>query len=215
MKFRLFSIAVFLLCFVPRALFCQTQEQNSIPPDSTIAVLFVGNSLTYTNDLPLLVTHEAKNNGISVATRMLAYPNYSLEDHWQDGGLQKIFNSEKFDFVVVQQGPSSQLDGKEMLLKYGSKIKKLCDKQNAKLVFFMVWPAKDNWHTFPGVIANYSTAAAVTQSILCPVGLEWKRYIESKGDYSYYGPDQFHPSLSGSLAAAKVIVETLKENITK
>ncbi|NOS90284.1 MAG: SGNH/GDSL hydrolase family protein [Cyclobacteriaceae bacterium] len=191
---------------------CHAQEQSRIEKDSTLHILFVGNSLTYTNNLPELVSKEARTQRINLITEMLAFPNYALEDHWQDRELQRRIMNGKFDFVIVQQGPSSQSDGREMLLDFGARIKNLCDQHDSKLVFFMVWPARTNWNTFPGVIRNYTEAAMATKSILCPVGSEWKQYIESTADYSYYGPDQFHPSLKGSQNAAAMIFKVLLEN---
>lgn len=171
----------------------------------SIHVLFVGNSLTYTNNLPELVQSEAANMSVSIKTEILANANYALEDHWNDGELQRLIKTGNFDFVVVQQGPSSQHDGREMLLKFGKRIKALCDQYHCRLVFFMVWPAIANIQTFDGVVQNYTDAASETNSILCPVGKSWKEYIEKTGDYSYYGPDGFHPSLKGSKEAARII----------
>jgi hypothetical protein len=173
------------------------------------SILFVGNSLTYTNDLPALVTTLAKQKGITVSTTSLAKPNYALEDHWIDGEMQELIRKHKYDFVVVQQGPSSQADGRIMLMDYGERIKQFCAAHNTKLAFFMVWPARPNLHMFDGVITNYTDAATSTGSLLCPVGSEWKKYFAETGDYSYYGPDQFHPSQKGSESAAAIIVKTL------
>jgi len=174
-----------------------------------VRILFVGNSLTYANNLPQLVKKVATRNDIRIQTDMLAYSNYALEDHWNDGELQSLITNGDYDYVVVQQGPSSQADGKAMLLEYGERIKSLCDKQDTKLAFYMVWPARINYHTFEGVIANYSLAASHTKSILCPVGKVWKGYIDSTQDFSYYGSDGFHPSLTGSQLAAEIIFESL------
>lgn len=170
-----------------------------------IRILFVGNSLTYTNNLPKLVEHEAHDKKVSVKTDVLAFANYALEDHWNDGKLQQLIQSEDYDYIIVQQGPSSQADGREMLLNYGKKISALCERHKCRLVFFMVWPAIGNFQNFDGVIQNYADAAKETNSILCPVGKSWKEYIDKTNDYSYYGPDGFHPSLKGSMAAAQII----------
>ncbi|HEY3403733.1 MAG TPA: SGNH/GDSL hydrolase family protein [Ohtaekwangia sp.] len=178
--------------------------------EKNIHILFVGNSLTYANNLPLLVEEAAKGRGIKVTTEMLAYPNYALEDHWNDGVLQKKITGKKFQYVIVQQGPSSQADGRTMLLDYGQRIKNLCDKHNTKLVFFMVWPSRANSYTFDGVISNYTEAATKTGALLCPVGKIWKTHFEKTNDYSYYGPDEFHPSTAGSKVAADAIVEVVK-----
>lgn len=177
--------------------------------DKSIHVLFVGNSLTYTHNLPVRVEQVAKTHGVKLTTEVLAYANYALEDHWNDGELQKRIASNTFQYVVVQQGPSSQADGRAMLLDYGQRIKLLCDKHGAQLVFFMVWPSRANNRTFDGVINNYTEAAVKTGSLLCPVGKLWKEHFEKTNDYSYYGPDEFHPSAVGSNVAAEAIFNVL------
>ncbi|HOY14105.1 MAG TPA: hypothetical protein PLY70_13240 [Saprospiraceae bacterium] len=77
----------------------------------------------------------------------------------------------------------------------------------------MVWPSIQNWSTFDGVIKNYDQAAKANNAIICPVGKEWKLHIENTKDYSYYGPDGFHPSLEGGKFAARIIFESLFEFI--
>lgn len=173
------------------------------------SILFIGNSLTYANDLPALVEQIGREKGIVIKTKTLAYPNYALEDHWNDNNLQTLIASKKYNFVVVQQGPSSQADGRAMLLDYGARIKNLCVTHNTQLAFFMVWPAFANFNNFDGVIRNYTDAAVATNSLLCPVGKQWKEYFVSTGDYTYYGSDMFHPSQRGSENAALIIFKTL------
>jgi hypothetical protein len=177
--------------------------------DSAKKVLFVGNSLTYYNDLPELVEKIGRDSGVEIKTEMVAYGNYALEDHWNDGAIQTLIAGKKYDFVVVQQGPSSQADGRVMLLDYGARIKNICTPHNTKLAFYMVWPARSNFDTFDGVVKNYTDAAAATNSLLCPVGQFWRSHIQATGDYSYYGPDMFHPSQKGSEKAAWIIFKTL------
>jgi lysophospholipase L1-like esterase len=192
-------LVVFLLC-------CGSCSKAA---DTTRTILFVGNSLTYTNDLPSIVVELALAKGINVRTEMLAFPNYAFEDHWNDGRMETLIDDKKYDFVVIQQGPSSQEEGRVMLLEYGRRISVVCKRNNTQLVFFTVWPAYANFINFDNVIKNYGNAAASTQALLCPVGEAWKKYIVETGDLSYYGPDQFHPSEKGSRAAALIIVDTL------
>lgn len=178
----------------------------------TTKILFVGNSLTYTNNLPSLVEQEAKSRGVKVKTMTLAYPNYAIIDHWNDGEVQKYIKSEKYDFVVIQQGPSSQSEGRRMLIEDGAKLRKLCDQSGSRLVYFMVWPSQTYYSTFDGVIKNHKDASKQNDAILCPVGEAWKAYFDNTGDYSLYGSDGFHPSPKGSRLAAEVIVDTLFKN---
>lgn len=175
----------------------------------TTRILFVGNSLTYTNNLPSLVEQESKSRGIKVKTLTIAYPNYAIIDHWNDGEVQKYIKSEKYDYVIIQQGPSSQSEGRKMLIEDGGKFQKLCQQSGAKLVYFMVWPSQTYYYTFEGVIKNHRDAAERNEALLCPVGEAWKAYFDNTEDFSLYGSDGFHPSPKGSRLAAEVIVDTL------
>lgn len=173
-------------------------------------LLFIGNSLTFANDLPKLVESTALAQGVHVSTKMVAHPNYGLEDHWNEGVIQELIKCGVYDFVIIQQGPSSQAYGRDSLLDFGGRIAQLCEDNDAKLAFFMVWPSLQNYSTFPGVIANYTHAANASNALLCPVGLVWKQYFDETNDFSYYGADGFHPSLAGSTIAAQVIVDSLE-----
>ena len=85
-------------------------------------ILFVGNSLTYSNNLPKIVEFIAKKSGEKIITKSLCYPNYALVDHLHDGTFQKLMAKGKYDYVIVQQGPSSQSEGKKMLIEDGAII---------------------------------------------------------------------------------------------
>lgn len=172
-------------------------------------LLFVGNSLTQYNNLPGLVKKIYNETGKSVSITTLLKGGTGLEDHWNSEELQPEINSGFYDYVIVQQGPSSQEYGRWSLMTFGGLIAESCNENSAKLAFFMVWPSRTYYSTFDGVIQNYTDAAAATNSILCPVGRVWKNHFDQTEDFSYYGVDGFHPSLKGSQVAAEVIVQSL------
>lgn len=174
-------------------------------------ILFIGNSLTYTNDLPSLVKFRAEHNGINLGIKMIARGNYALIDHWDDGVIQKEIRTKQYDYVVIQQGPSSQAFGHQILVDYGRRITTLCDEYEAVLAYYMVWPALTNYDTFEAVIKNHENAASRNRALLCPVGAVWKSHFDTTDDFDYYGSDGFHPSIKGSEVAAEVIFNTLTE----
>lgn len=51
-------------------------------------VLFIGNSLTYANDLPEMVRALALAAGDTLRVGSVANPDWSLEDHWNGGGAR-------------------------------------------------------------------------------------------------------------------------------
>jgi hypothetical protein len=170
-----------------------------------IRVLFVGNSLTYFNNLPELVKKVAAADGMKLTVESIAYPDYALMDHLAEGKVQKKLKSEKFDFVVVQQGPSSQAEGMEWLLNASFILSPLCKEKGIDLVFYMVWPGKSRMQDFPAVYRNYKLAADTTNSIFSPAGQAWIEAWSASPNLALYGVDNFHPSYNGSLLAAIVI----------
>ena len=136
-------------------------------------------------------------------------PDYAISDHWNDGQVQKEISENHYDFVIIQQGPSSQTVGREILIEYGEKYSVLCKNNHAKLCYFMVWPSLANYDTFDGVIKNYGEASQFNDAILFPVGKVWKAHFDSTGNFDYYATDGFHPSKKGSIIAAEIIVEYL------
>lgn len=211
---RVFQLSLLIALFSnSKSLYGHTDQhpQRNVP----IKVLFVGNSLTYSNNLPKLVEIGAKKMGVEIKTSMVAYPNYAMEDHWEEKKVVRLLEQENFDFLIVQQGPSSQNDGRKMLLDYGAKFKTVCNATNTRLVFFMVWPSLNYFRSMDQVISNYTEAASFNKALLCPVGAVWKDYIDQRGDLSLYEADGFHPSLKGSLLAAQVITDTLLEEISE
>ena len=197
----------FLLLFFLGGLFF-SHGQASLS-NKKVNILFVGNSLTYSNNLPKLVKEQAKKKGIIVKTKMIAYPNYALIDHLDDKEVKAALETNKYDFLIIQQGPSSQESSKKLLLEGAKEFSRLCMKYQTKLCFFMVWPALDYYQTFDAVIKNHHEAALLNDAILCPVGEVWKARFEDTNNFDYYGSDGFHPSVKGSEAAADIIVKSL------
>lgn len=177
--------------------------------DAEFKILFVGNSLTYFNNLPELVELEAASKDIDLKANSITKGNYAIVDHWADGIVQQEIKSQQYDFVVIQQGPSSQEEGYQMLMDGGKDYANLCEANDTQLAYFMVWPSRQYYYTFDGVIRNYTESAKANNALLCPVGKIWKEHFDVTNDFSYYGPDGFHPSLEGSKVAAEVIVKSL------
>ncbi|OIQ38882.1 MAG: hypothetical protein BM563_05090 [Bacteroidetes bacterium MedPE-SWsnd-G1] len=175
------------------------------------AILFIGNSLTYTNNLPQLVKKEGKKKGNKIKTTLLAKPNYAIVDHLNEGSVQKELKAKNYDYIIIQQGPSSRPEGKKLLIESGIAINALLKGTKTKLVYFMVWPSMAYYQTFDSVIKNHKDAAKLNNAILCPVGEEWKRHFDATKNFDYYGLDGFHPSLKGSKNTAEIIVNTLFE----
>lgn len=180
-------------------------------PENALRVLFVGNSLTYFNELPDLVAAMATATGRErpPAFAMVALPDYSLEDHWRDGRARAAIQNGAWDFVVMQQGPSSLPQNQEHLRTWAQTFAPSIRGAGARPALYMVWPAESRSQDFQGVFSAYSTAANAVDGIFLPAGQAWRTAWAKDASLPLYGPDGFHPSLLGSWLAGLVIYGAL------
>ncbi len=174
-------------------------------------ILFVGNSLTYVNDLPALIDQIADLDSTTINYSSFLYPDYSLEDHWNEGKVKAQIEKEDYDFVIAQQGPSALQESQVLLMDYAGKFAELCNKNKSKLVLYMVWPSASRLFDLDNVIYSYTNAARKTSALLCPAGLAWKNAWAGDSTLALYAFDNFHPSMTGSLLAALTIYGVLAE----
>jgi hypothetical protein len=172
-------------------------------------VLFVGNSLTYANDLPRTIADMAKSVGdTTLVYRTVAKANHALEDHWYDGIGARIA-ADDWQVVVMQQGPSSTLTNQFHLEIWTRKLDSVVTAAGARSALYMVWPAQQNFGTYDGVRDSYRNAATVVNGMFIPAGEAWRTAWTTDPNLAFYGDDLFHPSRLGTYMAALVHFEML------
>jgi hypothetical protein len=173
-------------------------------------VLFVGNSITYTNQLPGILEALADSAGLPLLeTAMLAYPNFSLEDHWNDGRAATTIRKGGWHHVVLQQGPSSVEANRQLLIQFASAFNELATAHGAASALYMVWPTSDRQQDFDRASESYRLAAQAVNGLLFPVGDAWRETWARDATITLYGPDGLHPSVEGSYLAALVMFGAL------
>lgn len=190
-------------------LISQNKNLAATEPVKDLKVLFIGNSLTYTNNLPALVEEMATLDGKKISTHSIVLANYSIEDHWNEGVAEAEIKKGGYDFVIFQQGPSALPESQFLLLEYAGRFAKVCRENNSKMALYMVWPSKARLFDLDNVIRSYTNAAEKTGSLLCPAGLSWKYAWQASPSTSLYGPDDFHPGIDGSVLAALTVYAVL------
>jgi hypothetical protein len=176
-----------------------------VVPPGDVKVLFVGNSLTYFNDLPGMVEGLAvAAGGPSIGTGSVAFADFGLEDHWRSGEAKRAIALGGWNFVVMQQGPSAT-EGRPSLLSFSQTFATEIRRVSAHPGLYMVWPAKARSFDFDGVSESYRMAAQQVNGALFPVGEAWRAVWRRDPEARLYGPDEFHPSALGTLVAAMTI----------
>src|SRR5215217_3527977 len=105
-----------------------------------LRVLYVGNSLTATNDLPAVVASLARSSGRRVDYRTIAFGGYSLEDHWYQGDARAALASGRWDVVVMQQGPSALPEGQAHLREWATRFADEARANGTRPALLTVWP---------------------------------------------------------------------------
>jgi hypothetical protein len=174
-------------------------------------VLFIGNSLTYINDLPAMVAALAAANGQpALTTKMVAFADFGLPDHWDEGqqGEARTAIREGWDVVVMQQGPSSRPENRAILVDYAKRFAEEIRAAGGHPALYAVWPAEENIADLHRAAAAYAEAARAVDGLLMPVSVAWQLAWQRDPCLALYS-DGLHASPAGTLLAALVIYQQL------
>ncbi len=187
-------------------------SRRSAADDARTWVLFVGNSHTYINDVPRMVRRVAEQAGnFDIRADMVAFPDYSLQDHWYQGAARTALERYRWDFVVMQQGPSAQGDNPLHLRHWTEQFDPLVRASGAEPVLYQIWPSLGRRADVAGALEAYTGAAAAVEGILAPVGDAFTVTLAGDPAAGVYAADGMHASRLGSYVAALTIVARLLE----
>jgi len=167
-------------------------------------VLFIGNSLTYANELPEMVRALALASGETLRVGMVANPDWSLEDHWNGGGARPAIGR-GWEVVVLQQGPSALPESRAMLIDYARRFAGEIRAAGATPALYAVWPSRSRSGDFDRAGESYRLAAEEVDATLLPAGEAWRAAWRADPGLPLYAADGLHPSVLGTYAAALVI----------
>ena len=173
-------------------------------------VLFIGNSLTYTNDLPGTVASVGLAFGDTVQVKTVAAPNLALIDHvsGQTDAVEAI-QSDHWDYVVLQQGPTALPLYRDTLILATRWLDPYIRAAGARSAQLMVWPTVTKRASFDEVRRSNQLAAKAVGGIFLPAGEAWRVAWAGGSRVALYGRDGFHPSPLGTYLTALVVYEGL------
>jgi hypothetical protein len=177
---------------------------------SVYRVLFIGNSLTYTNDLPGTVAALAMTAGDTFQVQTVVAPNVALIDHvvGQTNAVD-VIKSGRWDYVVLQQGPTSLPLYRDTLILATKWLQPYIHDAGARSAQLMVWPSATKRASFDEVRRSSQLAAKSVGGVFLPAGEAWRTAWLAGPRIALYGPDGFHPSELGTYLTALVVFEGL------
>ena len=182
------------------------------------SVLFVGNSYTSYNNLPVLFQDLSSSLGKTVVVDSKLNGGYTFQSHANDPVTYQKMNSAEWDYVVLQaqsQEPSfpyAQVNSQT--LPYAVQLADSAQTTSdcSQALFFMTWgrengdPQWDSINTFDKMnfrLRNaYLRFADSSDASVAPVGVAWKYVRDNHPTISLYAGDGSHPKPAGSYLAA-------------
>jgi PKD repeat protein len=196
-------------------------------------VLFIGNSYTATNNLPLMVSQLATSQGDTLIFDSNAPGGYTLQNHFTNPTTRAKIAAGGWDFVIIQaqsQEPAFP-DFVTDRLPYAVKLDSLINKIDSctETMFYMTWGRKNgdasNCAFVPEICtysgmqnllsASYLTMAKSAKGSVAPVGEVWRKFRADHPTIELYNPDESHPIVSGTYLAAVVFYQSIfRKSIT-
>lgn len=191
-------------------------------PTREIAVLFIGNSYTFRNDLPGMLISIAKSDAklpFSLVTRSVTVGNASLTDLWNQGYAKRILDERHWDYVVMQE--HSLWTTTPALINMTMQIAdtwKSAIPANSAVLVYETWPRKPgtNWYHSADyqqlqsfelmrskIAFNTGVLARRLNAQVVWVGEQWSQITE-KSNIDLYDQDGSHPNLAGTYLSALV-----------
>lgn len=174
-------------------------------------VLFIGNSLTYFNDLPRIYA----GFGFNIETRSVTRGGATLQLLWDLGEARAAIREGNWDYVVLQEqsllgeglaNGQVAVNDPAMFRRAATLFDDEIRRAGARTVFYMHWPRKAYPQHLADIANAYNDVARELGAIVSPAGIAWQR-IGSAIDL--YDPDGLHPALPGSQLAAAVLCGVL------
>jgi hypothetical protein len=194
-----------LLSLLSAALLVCVSRAADQPPQK-VRVLFIGNSLTSTNNLPVMLSVMAKSTGRELVVGRSIVGGATLEKHWTDGKALKKIQEATWDYVVLQDLSRQAYEDKDAMLKYSRLFDTEIRKAGARTVFYMTWPLEDSLKDYQTIVDAYTSLADELQAGLVPAGVAWHAVAREGAvpSFQLYKPDHKHPMPAGTYLTACV-----------
>ena len=168
-----------------------------------ISVLFLGNSLTYWNDLPRMTQELAKGERRPIRAASVTRGGASLDQLWFETKALEQLWLEHWDYVVVQErsGRAPHERG-ELFHRYLGMFASEIRKSGAQPLIYMTWLPSE-------AAANeklFRNAAVRARAKLVPAGIAWATLTRAGMKLD---DDGTHPNIAGSYLVACSVFSTI------
>jgi hypothetical protein len=195
---------------------------NPITPIDETKILFIGNSLTFYNDMPAMVEQMATDAGKNVIVEQATLAGVPLRNMVNSEMVIDKINSRAWDYVILQSDDITAFPDMydieiNTLNTFSNYI--LSNSGSTEIIYKMVWGLRNGVTVLElnGQLVYYSYEAYMqkiyngtlyiahqTGVVISPVGWTWKEVRSKYPDVELFASDNAHPSYNGSYLTAAV-----------
>ena len=173
-----------------------------------LSILFIGNSHTYYNDMPLMVKQRAEDEDFNCRVTMIAHGGWYLSQHAEEPDVRFNILYGGYDYVVLQEH-AHPFGPEEKFLNAAVSLNEMIRKAGSTPIIYECWSRKDEPEKQKDMVESHKKVAAAIHALRAPVGENWWSYKKSQPDLELYAEDGAHASPAGSDFAAKHIWEEI------
>ncbi len=177
-------------------------------------VLFIGNSYTFCNELPEIFAQLATSAGHQVSAFHETSGGKSLQWHWYNSQALPRIESEKWDYVILQDMSLQTVCDPALFHEYVDRFVARIKDAGAQAVLYMTWARQHLPEMQQEISAAYQAAAERNGVLLAPVGRAWGKYLKDNSGVVLHVEDRSHPNFAGSYLAACVFLATIFRTCT-
>jgi hypothetical protein len=200
------------------------------PKGKAVRALFIGNSLTHTENVPGMLVGLARAGGVNLEVTQHSPGGSTLADHAGNPAVHALLDAGGWDVVVIQEQSQRPAFRDEQVRKDSDPaVTSLARRARAgspgtKLLFYMHFAHRNgdrsNGPTFPEIStydgmqqrinASYRRWAREQNGVIVPVGAAWAKVRRERADIDLYRDDA-HPNKAGAYLVACMFYVTLFE----
>lgn len=177
-----------------------------------VRILFVGNSHTYFNDMPQMVSAIAADDGYIADVVMIAHGGWYLKQHVAEPDVAFNIKYGHYDYVVLQEHshPFDKLDDYDEAV---SILSRWIKDAGSVPVIYGTWSMKAQPEEQERMNRTNRELSEKYDTLLAPVGELWWKFMDSWPKIEMYAEDGAHASPQGSVFAAKIIWTTILDDM--
>lgn len=178
----------------------------------TLNILFVGNSYTYFENMPQIVSLISDSTKTKLVTKKSVVGGAKLSEHWLGKrGLKtkEMIKNGNFDIVILQEYSMGSIDEPDSLLKYSKLLCDLIKENGAKPYLYLTWAREKVPQYQDEINLIYSEVASQNDAVIVPVGEAWKLAMELRPNLKLFDDDGNHPNKFGAFLTACTFIGTI------